>query len=49
MLHGGHKGWSHKFWTCKEIANGVVFEIHDPAGTEGFPGEMMAKTYYTLI
>jgi galactose mutarotase-like enzyme len=48
-LHGGHKGWSHKFWTCEEVPNGVRFNINDPAGTEGFPGEVSSSTIYTLV
>jgi aldose 1-epimerase len=51
-LHGGLKGYDKRVWkaTPMNTANGpsVKFTLHDPAGTEGYPGTVDVSVTYTL-
>ena len=49
-LHGGYKGFDKYIWDAvvDEDANSLTFTHISPNGDEGFPGEMIVKTTYTL-
>ncbi|MDX1564091.1 MAG: aldose epimerase family protein [Phycisphaeraceae bacterium] len=51
-LHGGKKGWDKVIWDAEArmTAEGPVLELTyvSPAGEEGYPGTVTAKTIYTL-
>jgi len=51
-LHGGPNAWNTKVWsaTPSSTAHSVSLALTytDPAGTNGFPGTVMAKVTYTL-
>ncbi|MFM7135656.1 MAG: aldose epimerase family protein [Planctomycetota bacterium] len=51
-LHGGVEGFDKKLWkaTPRSTASGpaVEFELVSPAGEEGYPGRLVAKSVYTL-
>jgi aldose 1-epimerase len=52
-LHGGRRGWDKVLWSVEDAAANVnrasVTFIHrSPAGDEGYPGAVEAKTTYTL-
>jgi len=48
-LHGGHKGFSHRFWDCKPIPNGVTFMLTSKDGDQCYPGAVDVKVTYTLV
>jgi aldose 1-epimerase len=52
-LHGGKVGWDKVCWSTQDAsadANhaSVTFVYHSAAGEEGYPGNVQAKTTYTL-
>ena len=51
-LHGGLVGFDKKLWKAtpriSEKGPAVDFEMVSPAGDEGYPGQLTAKTTYTL-
>jgi len=48
-LHGGTVGYDQRPWTVeKQSKSSVTFSLHDPAGMEGFPGNVNATVTYTL-
>ncbi|KAI1330600.1 aldose-1-epimerase [Xylariaceae sp. FL0255] len=48
-LHGGPDGWDWRNFTVVEHTNSsITFSILDPAGMEGFPGEVISYISYTL-
>ena len=48
-LHGGHQGFSHRFWDCKPVPNGVVFMLSSREGDQWYPGAVDVKVTYTLV
>lgn len=50
-LHGGKKNFTYQFWKAEPIEGkdnvGVKFTLHDPDGSEGFPGNIDAAVTYT--
>ncbi|RDA84036.1 hypothetical protein CP532_6513 [Ophiocordyceps camponoti-leonardi (nom. inval.)] len=48
-LHGGPDGWDWRnFTVVSHTKSAVVFSIFDPAGKEGFPGEVVSIISYAL-
>ncbi|KAJ7781090.1 galactose mutarotase-like domain-containing protein [Mycena metata] len=48
-LHGGLIGYDARAWsTIKQSASSVTFQLVDPAGFQGFPGEVTTEVTYTL-
>lgn len=52
-LHGGKSGWDKVLWTTEEAWSdarqaSVTFRHRSPAGEEGYPGAVEARTTYTL-
>ncbi|MFZ5897237.1 MAG: aldose epimerase family protein [Myxococcota bacterium] len=51
-LHGGKKGWDKVVWTAETFESpegpAVVFTYASKDGEEGYPGNVTAKTTYTL-
>lgn len=48
-LHGGVDGWSWRNWTVvAHTTDSITFSLVDPAGSQGFPGEVIAYTTYTV-
>lgn len=49
QLHGGSDGFSHRRWgIIQQSEQQVTFELYSPDGDQGFPGNVVAKAYYTL-
>ena len=48
-LHGGFRGFSHKFWSSRSIPDGVEFSLHSPDGDQGYPGSIITTVSYTLV
>jgi aldose 1-epimerase len=51
-LHGGPNAWNTKVWAAATSSSphsvSLTLTYTDPAGTNGFPGTVMAKVVYTL-
>lgn len=48
-MHGGSNGFDKRVWRISEHSgDSVLFELDDPAGTEGYPGNLHATVRYTL-
>lgn len=48
-LHGGPDGWDWRNWTVvTHTASSITFMLVDPAGSQGFPGEVIAYATYTV-
>ncbi|MEJ2742108.1 MAG: galactose mutarotase, partial [Gammaproteobacteria bacterium] len=56
-LHGGIRGLGRQMWHAEPFTRinqnqtaelGVVFSIHSPPGDMGYPGELTARTTYTV-
>ncbi|RBQ95435.1 hypothetical protein VDGD_06934 [Verticillium dahliae] len=48
-LHGGPDGWGWRnFTVAAHTKNSITFSLVDPAGKEGFPGEVISYVTYTL-
>ncbi|KII95246.1 hypothetical protein PLICRDRAFT_48209 [Plicaturopsis crispa FD-325 SS-3] len=48
-LHGGLVGFDRRNWTvAHKTGNSVTFTLVDPAGMQGFPGEVNTTVTYTL-
>ena len=47
-LHGGPDGFHARVWHAGEREGGVRFELHSPAGDQGFPGALTAAVTVTL-
>ncbi|KAJ5734068.1 galactose mutarotase-like protein [Penicillium malachiteum] len=48
-LHGGPDGWDYRNWTVvAHTTDSVKFSLIDPAGMQGFPGEIICYVTYTL-
>lgn len=52
-LHGGKLGWDKVCWSTQDASAdfnraSVTFVYHSAAGEEGYPGNVQAKTTYTL-
>jgi len=48
-LHGGSDGWDWRnFTVVAHTNNSITFSIVDPDGKEGFPGDVVSYTTYTL-
>lgn len=52
-LHGGSNGYDKRVWTSHAVADaqsvGVAFELHSPAGDQGFPGALDITVTYRLM
>ncbi|KAK0100739.1 hypothetical protein ONS95_007189 [Cadophora gregata] len=49
QLHGGPDGWDWRNWTVvAHTENSITFSLVDPAGDQGFPGEVISYVTYTL-
>lgn len=49
-LHGGPKGFSHKYWSiAQQGMNSVSFEYVSEDGDQGFPGCLITRVCYRLI
>ena len=48
-LHGGNLGFDRVIWTVKEVQpDSVLFQLRDPDGQEGWPGNLDVEMRYTL-
>ncbi|KZT19276.1 galactose mutarotase-like protein [Neolentinus lepideus HHB14362 ss-1] len=48
-LHGGTDGFDRRTWTiAKKSQSSVTFTLLDPAGMQGFPGDVYTEVVYTL-
>ncbi|KAK4543229.1 hypothetical protein LTR36_005779 [Oleoguttula mirabilis] len=48
-LHGGADGWDYRNWTVvAHTTDSITFNIVDPDGKEGFPGQVIAYVTYTV-
>ncbi len=48
-LHGGADGWDWRNWTVvSHTTDTITFSLIDPAGKEGFPGEVVSYVTYSL-
>jgi aldose 1-epimerase len=48
-LHGGNLGFDRVMWTVKEVRpDSIMFQLRDPDGQEGWPGNLDVKMRYTL-
>lgn len=48
-LHGGPKGWDRKNWTVESYTStSITFSLLDPAGANGFPGDVKALITYSV-
>lgn len=48
-LHGGKVGYDQRSYTIESWnASHVTFVLHDPKGSQGFPGSVTARASYTL-
>lgn len=47
-LHGGRRGYDKCVWRAEVRGDSLHLTWHDPAGTEGFPGNVDVTTIYTL-
>lgn len=48
-LHGGPTGWQYQVYDVEEsTANSLTLVMHSPDGDNNFPGNVVAKVYYTL-
>ncbi|MES2986916.1 MAG: aldose epimerase family protein, partial [Pseudomonadota bacterium] len=48
-LHSGPLGFDQQFWTLKQHdAHSAVFTLLNPAGYNGFPGNLSVETRYTM-
>lgn len=48
-LHGGEDGWDWRNWTVvAHTKDSITFSLIDPAGKEGFPGQVISYVTYTL-
>ena len=47
-LHGGSIGFANQKWASRINGENVVFSYLSADGEAGYPGELMAKVYYTL-
>lgn len=49
-LHGGKDGFDRRIWDITDQSEkGVTFQLHSPAGDQGYPGNMIATATYSLI
>lgn len=48
-LHGGNLGFDRVMWTVKEVQpDSILFQLRDPDGQEGWPGNLDVEMRYTL-
>ncbi len=48
-LHGGNLGFDRVIWTVKEVRpDSILFQLRDPDGQEGWPGNLDVEMRYTL-
>jgi aldose 1-epimerase len=48
-LHGGLKGFDKQVWKAMPTEDGgVAFSLHDPAGSNGYPGDLDVTVIYRL-
>lgn len=48
-IHGGANGWDWRNWTVvAHTIDSITFSLVDPAGEEGFPGQVISYVTYTL-
>ena len=48
-LHGGDLGFDRVMWTVKEVRpDSILFQLRDPDGQEGWPGNLDVEMRYTL-
>ena len=48
-LHGGPDGFDRRLWDVADLSSDhVVFELLSPDGDQGFPGNLRARTTYTV-
>jgi aldose 1-epimerase len=48
-LHGGRNGFSHRFWDCKPVPDGVQFMLTSRDGDQWYPGAVDVKVTYLLV
>ena len=49
-LHGGHLGFSKKYWEVKNMSNNsITFFLHSPDGDMGYPGNLDISVTYSLF
>lgn len=49
QLHGGFKGFHHKFYETEEIENGLRMTCTSFDGEDGYPGNMTFSVCFTLV
>ena len=47
-LHGGLKGFSHRYWASKQVENGVEFSLTSEDGDQKYPGAIDVTVRYTF-
>ena len=48
-LHGGNIGFDRVMWTVKDVqSDSILFQLRDPDGQEGWPGNLDVEMRYTL-
>ena len=47
-LHGGLKGFSHRYWASRKVRNGVEFTLRSEDGDQKYPGAVDVTVKYTL-
>lgn len=48
-LHGGNLGFDRVMWTVKDVQpDSILFQLRDPDGQEGWPGNLDVEMRYTL-
>lgn len=47
-LHGGLKAFDKMVWKAMPTEDGVAFSLHDPDGSNGYPGNLDVTVIYTL-
>lgn len=48
-LHGGSNGWDYRNFTVTSVSDtAITFSLLDPAGSQGFPGAVLAVVTYSI-
>lgn len=47
-LHGGDRGFTHRFFQVEQTDSGLIFRYDSPHGEEGYPGNLSVTVTYTL-
>ncbi len=49
QLHGGAKGFTHRFWQAEIIGNTLKFTLKSEDGDQGYPAELIMMVEYELV